>query len=230
MRNTRSQFATIRTCAIACGFALVLGGCLSRGPRDFENENDHLRRQVVELKDSVRSLEAERDELAVKLSEAERVRAEAMPADVLEALPRCAGIEIDRYSGLDHADESGQPDRLRIYVRPLDGRRRGIQIVGTITVEATLLSDRLGDEAAAPRRLGTVTLGPAQVREAYRYDFIGLYYSVAVPLDEPAESLSGTLVVRAELLDAITGAVHRAQWTKKLGKPTIRSGSDSSQG
>lgn len=225
MRNTRSQFATVRTCAAACGLLLVLGGCISRGPRNFENENDHLRRQVVELKDSVRSLEAERDELAVKLSEAERVRVEAMPADVLEAMPRCTSIEIDRYSGLDRADEPGQTDELRIYVRPMDGRRRGIQIVGTITVEATLLPDRLGD--AAPRRLGTVTLGPAQVREAYRYDFIGLYYSVAVPLDESAEDLSGTLVVRAELLDAITGTIHRAQWTKELGG-SVRSKSDPS--
>ena len=112
----------------AAALALAPGGCLTQGPRNYENENDALRATVLELRTQVEDLTAERDELLSKLRETE---AKPLEPQALEALPRVAGIRLDPLTGVDDDDTSPGMDRLIAYVEPFDGRRRFVQVAGS---------------------------------------------------------------------------------------------------
>jgi hypothetical protein len=193
--------------------ALTLLGCGGK-PKDFDNENDALRRKVLDLETRVSSLSAENGELAAKIAELTRerdvmVEGSSVSAEVIESLPRCAAIEFARYSG--PADRDGTPgiDVIEVFVRPFDGRRRFVQVAGRLTVSAVLLPPSSDGQTPQPQLLGSVTLGPRELREAYRSGPLGTHYSVSIPLDPPNQILNGTVVISAELDDAVTGVVHR---------------------
>lgn len=193
--------------ALAAVFlALAAGGCLSQGPRNYENENDRLRARVLELEERVEDLTAERDELLTKLRDTE---AKPLEPQALEALPRVAGIRFDPLTGLDDNDTSPGMDRVIAYVKPYDGRRRFVQVAGTLRIEAFVLP--VGEDGGEPRRIASATLSPAELREAYRYNFTGQHYTVTVPIDPPNAVLDGPVVIQAELTDAISGRTFSAE-------------------
>ena len=70
----------------------------------------------------------------------------------------------------------------------------------------------------APRVLGTVTLTPGELREAYRSSFMGTHYVVTVPVVLPhtPQAAAGTLVLRATLDDAATGSRFESTSTLSL--------------
>lgn len=204
---------------MALGACAVIASCRS-GPKNFDNENDELRRKLTDAEARIASLEAERSELAAKLAELTRTfeGAGGEPgADVIASMPRCAGISIGRLSGLADADDNGVFERVDLYVRPYDGRQRFIQIAGRMKVSATLVP--APGSAAAPRTLGTAVLLPYDLREAYRSSPMGTHYTATIMIDPlPAASANaGSLVLVAEFEDAITGQVHTAQSTVALG-------------
>lgn len=209
---------------------LVLGGVMASGcsgPKDFDNENDALRREREELFDEVRRLEAELGEANSKIDELSAVLAgtgEGPTAEVLGALPRCAGIEIDRLSGVSQADaEMGERGVVRVYVRPFDGRQRFVQVAGRMIVEARLIplaredSGRGAPEAAGVL-LGRVDLGPEALRESYRSGVTGTHYSVEVVPDWDVRVLDGAVVISAVFLDAVTGRRHEAWRVVRTGR------------
>lgn len=192
-----------------CAAALLATGC-RRGPRNFENENDELRRQVVEMTEEIDGLRLERDEAVAKLAEVERMRSwdgEELSEAVRLALPRCAGIEFGLLSGAGDADNLPGFDVLDIYIVPRDGRGRFVQIVGTLEVRADLLPG-ISEEA---RFLGSARLGPDELREAYRSGLMGTHYTVRMPLDPVIDEKAGSIALSAELTDALTGRVHAAR-------------------
>lgn len=191
---------------LAAVAAAALTGC-TQGPRDFENENDRLRRRVLELENEVESLRAERSELRAKLAEAQRTPGGVAP-EALEALPRVAGINIDRLSGPDDTDRDGAPDRIVVYVKPYDARQRFLQIAGELAVDAFALPPGAGAE---PQRIASITLSPDELRDAYRYDFTGQYYSAAIPLDGARIPEGASVLLRAAFDDAVTGQTHTAE-------------------
>lgn len=231
-----------RVACVALALACAAGApaCRSR-PRNFANENDRLRREVAELRERTLALEAARDELRAKLGE--HARHDPLPPDVLDALPRCAGIEIDRLSGIlarpaPGSDGAGRaepandpPASIDVYVRTFDGRRRFVQVAGTLTVELFFLPESVGatpstptpptpaapiapptsPPAPAPMALGAVTLSPTALREAYRSGLGGTCYAVSLPLPPGWPDQPGTLVIRARLDDALTGQSWRAE-------------------
>lgn len=201
--------------AIVAFLGLVMAalvGCRVGGG-GIEAENDRLRRERHDLGERLAALEADRQELLAKVHELNRTREAALSPDVLDALPRIAGIEIDALSGLLPAEPGRDADSVAVYVRTLDGRRRFTQAVGTLVVRVELLPPVSQSE---PGRSSTLTLSPGQVREAYRSGLTGTHYTVELPLAVPASDRRGTLVVRAELADALTGAVHKAHLAREL--------------
>ncbi len=210
---------------------IALPAC-SSGPKNFENENDDLRRQRENLLERVESLEAALAEARAKIAEmhaALQVAGDATSAEVLEALPRAAGIEIDRLSGpVDRDGEPGYPESIDVYVRPYDGRRRFVQVAGTLAVEARYVplpgdppADRLlaaagADVDAQPPDgadailLGTATLSPAELREAYRSSVMGTHYTVRITPRPDVRVLDGSIVLSAVLVDRVTGQRHEA--------------------
>lgn len=190
--------------------ALALAAC---GPRNYVNTNDELRREVLDLQRQLAAETAAKEEALSKLEEAERVRVGALPPDVLAALPRCADLTLENTTGLARtAPGEGPPDALDVYARPLDGRRRFIQMVGRLTIEVTLLPTP-GPAAPPPRRLAYTELTPIEVREAYRAGLFAAHYVVRVPLPELPDPVGGALVVRVQYLDALTGRVFDASRT-----------------
>lgn len=217
-----------RPWAFACaGVAtLALVGCRAK-PKDFENENDVLRRQVIDLESQVASLSAERGELQAKLAEMMRERDASLDsgsaaAEVVASLPRCAGIEFSRYTGLADRDGTPGPEAIDLYIRPYDGRQRFVQVAGRLSVTATLVppgsvaepmgTDKAGAAGTAsspqPRTLAQLELSPNDLREAYRSGPLGTHYSVTLPLDPPNQPLNGVVVVYATFTDAISGLSH----------------------
>lgn len=199
---------------MACGamVMLALPACRAK-PKNFDNENDELRRRVAALEADVERLTAERNEARAKLAEAARAAAEAggMTEEAREALPRCAGVRLGRLSG--PVDDDGSPgfDAVDFYVQPFDGRQRFIPIAGTLAAEATLIPKPDARAGATPRTLGRVTLSPSQLREAYRSSPLGTHYSVRLPLDPPNAPLDGTVVLTVAVTDALTGQVFEAR-------------------
>lgn len=173
------------------------------------SEADELRQRLEEARRELASVRAERDEALATLAEAERVRLATggeLSAEVAAALPRCAGVEIDRLSGPTPAF-----DAVEVYVRPFDGRRRFVQVVGRLRVRADAVPSAGSESAMPPRMLGQAELGPGELREAYRSSVMGTHYAVRVPVEAGAWPTEGSVAVSVELLDALSGRVHRAE-------------------
>lgn len=229
-----NQPTDLRPWAFACALlsASVFAGCRAK-PKDFDNENDTLRRQVVDLESQVQALSAERGELQAKLAEILRERDAAVDsgqpgAEVVESLPRCAGIEFSRYTGLADRDGIPGPEAIDIYLRPFDGRQRFVQVAGRLSITATLVPPGTATEplgagkgsagssvaaspgTAAPRTLAKLDLGPREIREAYRSGPLGTHYTVSLPLDPANQPLNGVVVVYVTFTDAISGLAHEA--------------------
>ncbi|MCC6677122.1 MAG: hypothetical protein IT436_08255 [Phycisphaerales bacterium] len=203
----------VPTLAVLAGVLFALGGCRIGGNREVEKVNDELRRENLELKQQVEMLSHDRDDLRVKLEGEARARLGALNPEVLAALPVCAGVEIEKLSGLEPADRSAAATGVVVYLRPYDSRDRVVQIVGMLDVEAAWLPGSAG-KGEAPRTIARARLEPAQLREAYRSGLMGSGYTVELPLETPIGDRAGTLVIRAEFADALTGKVWKAERTE----------------
>lgn len=182
---------------------IAIAGCRAKGRW---SEADELRSQLDAANSRLAAVTAERDEARAKLAEAERVRLGGadLARDAAESLPRCAGVEIDRLTGLDRTGAY-----VDIYLKPFDGRRRFIQIVGSVNVRIDSLPPA-ASPPDAPRTLASAVFGPADLREAYRSSMMGTHYTLRLPLaQQPGKG--ERLAVTVEFLDALTGAIHRAE-------------------
>ena len=209
-----TRVRSARIAAVACCAAIALTGCRSK-PKNFDNDNDALRRQVAELETQLAQMTAERNEFEAQLIELGRVREAGsgdLGADVIAALPRCAGIRIGRYSGLVDRDDLEGPEAIAVYVNTFDGRQRFVQVVGRLTIEVTELPPVDGSDDRPPRVLGEVVLEPADLRDAYRSSPAGTHYTVRIPLPAPQGPVAGTVVIRAELQDLVSGMRFDAQY------------------
>ncbi len=110
---------------------LLASGC---GPKNFTNENDRLRAQAIARETRIAELESRVAELRAKVIEADRRSDAPMPESVREALPRVGKVEI--LEPLRDLSRDGERlGRVRVRVRPIDGRGRFVQMVGSMTVE-----------------------------------------------------------------------------------------------
>ncbi|TVQ61040.1 MAG: hypothetical protein EA379_07090 [Phycisphaerales bacterium] len=185
-------------------------GCRAR-PKNFDNENDELRRRVAQLERERDNAAARAGEAEAKLRELLLTRENVDEREALEALPRVAGITIGRLSGFAEINERGEALSVDVYIRPFDGRQRFVQVAGRITVEATLLDEGVNAASDGPRRLAVATLSPSAVREAYRASPMGTHYTVRLTMPEPINAERAGVLVRVELMDPIGGGVHRAE-------------------
>lgn len=213
-KPTRPRRWALLLALVAAAAPLSLAGCRARA-KNFDNENDALRRQLLESKAEAERLRGENAELRAKLGEAVSARDAAVgpSAEVVAAMPRCAGIEIRPNSGWTGKGSSERG--VEVLVQTFDARKRFVQVAGTLIVDVTSLpvpgvSGGGSGEAASPVTLGSVVLSPAELREAYRSSFMGTHYAVVVPTAGAVPAGGGTVVVRAVLRDGVTGVSHEA--------------------
>ncbi|MHC4217951.1 MAG: hypothetical protein ACYSU7_05790 [Planctomycetota bacterium] len=164
---------------------LLLAGCGKKASR----QNDVLRARSLELEAQVRELTDRNRELEAALEQAP-TDPETLPEDVRANIPHVVRVEIDRRSHALDEDGDGRADALCVYVKPSDGLGRFVQLVGYLGVHAAIVP---GD--ADPISLGRTTLGPTEVREAYRTSFMGTHYRLTLPVTLPADLHEGSVTV-----------------------------------
>lgn len=166
--------------ALLCGGAVcVSAGCRVGGGGD----PDAARKRVIELEKELAAITGERDELRAKLAAA------GTGADLASALPTPVSLEIDRFSGFDAGGADPASRVFRAYVRPLDGRGRFVQVLGSLNVRLT--------RGGAP--IAARTLTPDELRDAYRSNMLGTHYEVLIDVPDAsgAVTASATLTTAA---------------------------------
>lgn len=206
MHSTRrtTPFATRTILIIA--IAAAMPACSTRVGGGKASEAANLARRVTDLE---REVQAQ----TLRASEAEaKLYAAAQQSDeITRATPVLAGLEVDRLSGPTPSDLTGFP----VFVRTLDGRARFIQVVGRL--EISVLAAPKGG-AGEPVRVGGASLGPLEVREAYRSGVAGTHYRVDIVADDAflrSSAFRGSLSrhdlrIVARFDDALTGRSHEA--------------------
>ena len=192
---------------------------------------DQWRRQNVELVAKVESLERQLSEARTAAAETAARQAAtaaqgpvgaggegpALSAEAIEATPHLAGISI---AGSSHTDRplKGEGCVARIYVSPVDGLGRFIQVVGTASV--TLYWSPPGCNAEV---LSCHEFGPLALRDSYRSGFGGAHYTLEWPIELKGSSTSdggapgaewscgGPVEVKVEFTDARSGRVFTAR-------------------
>lgn len=167
------RFAAIILCALCLAGCGVGGGVVA-------TENDRLRAQVLDLESQVRTLTSRNAELQTQLALASRAQ-ESVPPEILANTPRITSISLSRLSQARDEDGDGRLDSIILYLEPADGLGRFLQIVGSVSMHAAVLPP---DGPA--QTIGQRTIGPDELRAAYRSAFTGQYYSLTLPI-EPRE-------------------------------------------
>ncbi|MEO0630730.1 MAG: hypothetical protein AAFY46_08370, partial [Planctomycetota bacterium] len=116
----------MRTAVLALLFSVLIG--CSSGAR-IAAANDELRSERETQRERIDALEAENAELKAKLAEANARSESPLPEDVIDALPRVAGIELTRFSSIGDGEVTWA-------IKPTDGRGRFVQVVGTLELRA----------------------------------------------------------------------------------------------
>ncbi len=184
--------------------ALLATGCSSADR--IARENDRLRELVAGLERDVARLEDQNRQLAARL-EGVLAAPEEISPEVAAATPHLSQISIGKLSHASDENGDGRPDTLLIYVSPQDERGRFVQIVGDLSVHAAMLP---ADADAIT--IGRVTLGPTEVREAYRSTLLGTHYTVTLPIDLAQDvKLPDDCSVQVVFHDGRSGLEHRAE-------------------
>ncbi|HVP72364.1 MAG TPA: hypothetical protein VMS30_01410 [Phycisphaerales bacterium] len=142
-------------------------------------ENDRLRAQVMELEKQVKTLESRNSELQTQIEAQARVPS-SIPREIAENTPHVTGVSINRLSQARDSDGDGRLDSIILYLEPADGLGRFLQIVGSVSMHAAILPPN-----GPAKTIGQKTLGPAELRDAYRSAFTGQYYSLILPIEPP---------------------------------------------
>jgi len=183
------------------GFFLLAGGCETK----TATANDELRARVLDLEKTNEQLRRREAELLAEL-ERESRRPDSLSPEVRANVPHVAGIAIGRLSHALDGDDDGVPDRLTLYVEPVDGLGRFTQMVGTLSAHAVFVPPD-----ADAITIGRISLDPGPLREAYRSSVTGTHYTVQVPIAVDAAQSREPCLVRVRYEDGLTGAVHTAE-------------------
>jgi hypothetical protein len=179
----------VEVALVAAGLALA--GCSARalGP----SPNDALRDENRALRESNAELTARIGELEARLATVEAERSEGgVDPEVVANTPAVRRLELKSGSVVESLPDQAGRGIARVWLEPVDARGRFVQVTGWLEVAITALP---ASGPAVP--IGSVRLGPAEVRDAYRSGFMGTHYTVEVPVDLAAAGASPNFAVAA---------------------------------
>jgi putative intracellular protease/amidase len=177
-----------------------LAGC---GPRNYDNDNDRLRRENLDLTEQVTALKRENESLAKLAQATHPPTASADAAGVIP--PRCARIQIASFSGGIDADRDQHDEAVRLYLHTLDSRDRFVQAVARLKI--TLAHLPPGQPALT---LAVAQIDPARFDAAYRSGLTGTHYTIEVPVANVPPGVV-ELTCRVALTDLQTGLEHQTE-------------------
>lgn len=175
---------------------VTIHGC-SSGPRNFENDNDKLRRQVIDLTEQNAALSDRVAGLEARLQAEQTRRNAKLPDGFVE--PKMSRLRIHKYSGGVDTDGDGSDDAVRIYLQTLDDRGRFVQTIATADI--TVSAAPPGKPAVT---LATKSFTPKEIDAAYRAGLTGTHYTLVVPLDTAPAGID-KLNIAAKVTDLSTG-------------------------
>ena len=185
------------------GTLLLIGlltiGC-TRGPRNFLNENDELRRNNLQLRKQVDQLQ---EKVTLRVAEIEKLQQqlERHPAKVEGAnVPEVVTLRFDRYSGAIDTDSDGADDHIRVYLKTLDQHGRFIPVAGRALLQAVVIN-----ADATAQVLAQKTFEPTELDATFRTSITGTHYTLDLPLPAPLQSQVDHVTVKLSFTDAATG-------------------------
>lgn len=184
------------------------------GPRNFENVNDALRAERLELRREIERLkeqiELREDQLAAARQQLDE------PTYPVEGArpPRLATLGFGRYTSAVDTDGDGRDDLVRVYLKTLDDRGRFLPVAGRATLQ--VVNIRAGEE---PLVLAERTYEPAEFDEAYRSGFTGTHYTLEAPLPPDLPGDIEDAVAKVTLIEGVTGARFTEQTAISLRRP-----------
>ena len=190
----------------SCLLLLLLPAC---SPRNFENDNDRLRAENLELQQSVQTLKGRVETLEAALEASKQTEPGARPLPQGLHAPRAVQLELHRWTTAADLDRDRTLDGVRIYAIPTDVQGRAVQVMGEAKVSLVALP-----EGRDPIVVQTTTLTPQQVNEAFRGGGVtGPHYTFEVPLETPLPENTPKVLVRVSLADDLTGRTLEAEQT-----------------
>lgn len=193
-----SRGAVAVVAAVAAAVSLAVAGC-TVGPRNFENENDRLREQVMTLEEQVEELS---EQLERRLGEIQHLRVRLdVPADA--DVPVLADVELGRYTGAVDEDGDGRDDAVVAYVRTLDQDGRFLPVAAEATLAAAVI-DVEGDDADV-RVFQRQRFDRDAFDDAFRTGLTGTHYTLRLTLPEEGE-LPDEVTLRIQVSPVTTTA------------------------
>ena len=210
--SPRSSWCFASSCLRVSSVALLaLAGC---GP-NYSQVADRLRRQTIEQEAQIKDLNqkvATRDaaiaDLQAKL-DGSRPTLPTLPADRLANLITATRLEIRNNTDTNDPDGKGLSG-FRVFVRTISDNGEILPATGTLNIEAF----ELPPAPAAPRRLGTWTFTPADMKKNWYSAFNSNYFALNCPWTSPPTIDS--VIFKARFTDALTGRTLEAELSKKI--------------
>ena len=181
---------------------MVLAVGCQRGPRNFENENDRLRAEVMKLQQQRDELQATLDR---RLGELESLRQELDTGAATQPMrgaepPTLSALKMGRYSGGVDTDDDGIDEIIRVYLRPIDQKGRLLPVAGRANVKAVAIP-----ETGDPRLLAERKYDPEAFENAWRSGFTGEHYTLQLQLPDDLPAELEQVTVRVTFTQARTG-------------------------
>jgi len=193
---------------------LSLGGCL--GSPDFRAAANRLREENIKQKEQIATLQDQlknRDATIHDLQEHIATNTppiRTLPPERLAQVFTVTKLEIQ--SETDVADLGGGKEGFRMFLRTYDDDGQIVPASGEMTIEVF----ELPPAPAEPRRIGTWTFTPEDMKKAW---FTGLgtnHFAFSCPWEKPPQANVGPIVFKARFRDALTGNMLLAQLDKKV--------------
>ncbi|MCC7147194.1 MAG: hypothetical protein IT443_12175 [Phycisphaeraceae bacterium] len=180
--------------------ALLLPACHSSSPESYLNDNDRLRSENLHLQQQIDQLN---EDIEIRLHEIQTLVQKAsatQPAVDPSAIPAAALVRFDRLSAFHDTDNDKQPDRLRLYVKIFDQKKRFLPAVGSAVVQVVAIQPE-----KPPVTLAEKTFSPSQFDAAYRSSLAGTHYTLELdlPANLPHDLQQAT--VKLTFTDSATG-------------------------
>jgi len=212
IRNSNFEIRISLLFFFAC---LTLPAC---GP-DYNKIANRLREQTMQQESQIKDLQeklAARDVIVRQLQDQvdlKTPRVATLPDDRLADMFTAAKLEIRPQTDSWRIDASNELSAFRVFIRTLAADNTNIPATGTLTIEAF----ELPPDPAEPRRLGTWTFTPAEMKKNWYPSFNLNQFALNCPWTTPPTTPD--ILFKATFLDALTGKAIEAHLNKKIKLP-----------
>lgn len=210
---TRPIHAIVRAVPLLA-LLLMLPAC--GGPRNFTNENDRLRKENLELKRTVETLQRDLKRRSLQIEQMEQASTRpGLPAEVATVkasdLPKVTDIEFDRFTGSIDTNHDDIDDTLRVYLRTLDQRGRFLPAAGHAILQVVNIPSN-----GSPVEIARQVYPPKDFAEAYRTGIGGTHYTLELALPTNLGKGTHQFTVKVTFVDAATGQTFSNEQATKI--------------